>query len=234
MVSKVQERIYAETAAKILDVNWSFVDIEEPLDFEVRAADERFGLEVRQVFVDPESSSGSALRQAEGINQRHIRDIASRYYEQGGRPLLAKFLGSLEGAKIPSLVKCMLREAPHFPFESNTVSAHGVKVFLTAIPAEFGNYRRWVYLDDCVGWVNEISNEVLQHAVDRKKDNLPKYLEKYSIIDLLLVADGTVNSGRMISVDSLSVQNPGFRAIYFLSYPLTVTQINTQGNHPNP
>lgn len=225
MVNKVQERIYAETAAQLLGVNWSFGEITEPLDFEVQAADERFGLEVRQVFVDTEATFGSPSRRAEGENQSRIRDIASQYYSQGGRPLSVQFLGPLMDAEIQPLVECMLHKAPLSPFQTNTISVGRVKAFLTAVPDILGNYQRWVYVDDRVGWVREITNEDLQHAVDRKKDKLGLYLAKYPIIDLLLVADRTVNSGRMSSAGSLSVQNPGFRAIYFLSYPESVTHV---------
>lgn len=57
MVSKVRERVYAETAARLLGVAWSFREIPEPVDFEVHAANEVFGLEVRNVFVDTEAPS---------------------------------------------------------------------------------------------------------------------------------------------------------------------------------
>jgi hypothetical protein len=46
MVSKVRERIYAESAAKLLGVDWIFGEIAEPLDFEVRSGHDVFGLEV--------------------------------------------------------------------------------------------------------------------------------------------------------------------------------------------
>ena len=72
MASKVQERIYAEAAASLLNVDWCLVDIPEPLDFEVQTADERFGLEVRQVFVDAETSFGSPSRRRESKNIRAI------------------------------------------------------------------------------------------------------------------------------------------------------------------
>lgn len=225
MVSKVRERLYAESAAQLLDIDWSFGEISEPLDFEVRSAHEVFGLEVRQVFADGEATFGSLSRRAESGNQSRIRDIASRYYSQGGRPLSVKFLGALATAEIQPLVERMLREAPATPFERHTISVGGIKVFLTTVPEYLGNYQYWVCVDDRVGWVREVTNKDLQHAVDRKGDKLSLYLTKYPTVDLLLVADRTVNSGRLSSADSLSVKNPGFRAIYFLSYPESITRV---------
>jgi hypothetical protein len=225
MVSKVRERIYAESAAKLLGVDWIFGEIAEPLDFEVRSGHDVFGLEVRQIFVGGEADFGSPSRRAENENQSYVRDIASRYYSQGGRPVSVKFLGPISDHQLEALVERMVREAPASPFEYHTISVGAIKIFITAQPKELGNCQHWVCIDDHVGWVREATNDDLQYAVDCKRDKLPLYLAKYSTIDLLLVADRTVNSGRMRSAVSFSVQNPGFRAIYFLSYPETITRV---------
>jgi hypothetical protein len=100
-----------------------------------------------------------------------------------------------------------------------------VKVFVTAVPKELSDYRHWQCVDDRVGWVREATNEHLQRAVDRKSTSLPLYLEKFSVVDLLLVADRTMNSGRMRSTSALSVRNPGFRAVYFLSHPESAARV---------
>lgn len=133
MVSKVRERVYAETAARLLGVAWSFREIPEPVDFEVHAANEVFGLEVRNVFVDTEAPFGSPSRRCESKNQSGIRDIASRYYSEGGSPLSVKFLGDLAEIEVRPLVERMLCEAPLLPFEQRTILFRGLKVFLTAL-----------------------------------------------------------------------------------------------------
>ena len=225
MVSKVSERIYAESAVKLLGVDWVFGEIAEPLDFEVRSGHDVFGLEVRQIFAGGEADFGSPLRRAENKNQSYVRDIASRYYSQGGRPISVKFLGPINGHQLEALVERMVHEAPASPFERKTISVGAIKIFLTALPKELANCQHWLCIDDRVGWVGEVTNGDLQYAIDCKRDKLPLYLAKYSTIDLLLVADRTVNSGRMRSAVSFSVQNPGFRAIYFLSYPETITRV---------
>jgi hypothetical protein len=54
---------------------------------------------------------------------------------------------------------------------------------------------------------------------------LPLYKQEYEIIKLLLVADRSFNSGKLIDVDQLAVSNPGFRAIYFMSYPESIQHV---------
>ncbi|EWS64468.1 hypothetical protein Y695_02287 [Hydrogenophaga sp. T4] len=225
MVSKVRERIYAESAARLLDVDWHLVEIPEPLDFQVQTEQEVFGLEVRQVFADGEATFGSPSKRAEAENQKRVRSVAAQYYSQGGPPLSVKFLGDLASIESRSLVERMRCEAPTLPFEQHTFAIGRVKVVLTAVPKEFGDYQHWLCVDDRVGWVREATNDDLQRAVDRKRANLPLYLEKFSIVDLLLVADRTMNSGRMRSTGTLSVQNPGFRAVYFLSHPESAERV---------
>ena len=225
MVSKVRERIYAESAARLLDVNWQLVEIPEPLDFKVQTDHEEFGLEVRQVFTDGEATFGSPLKRAEAENQKRVRSVAAQYYSQGGPPVSVKFLGNLASTETGALVERMKCEAPTSPFALHTFSIGMVKVFLTALPKDLGDYHRWQCVDDRVGWVREVTNEDLQRAVDRKRTNLPLYREKFSVVDLLLVADRTMNSGRMRSTSALSVQNLGFRAVYFLSYPESATRV---------
>ena len=225
MVSKVQERIYAEAAAALLTADWLLVDIPEPLDFEVRDAIERFGLEVRQVFVDAEAGFGSPAKRNESKNFQAVSALTKQYYEFGGRPISAKFLGPMPSAKTEDLVESMVAVAPSYPGPSKTLAAHGVKVFMTPLPASLANYSRWTFVDDRVGWLRRITTVDLQHAVNRKESNLALYKQKYDNIELLLVADRTFNSGKLIEADQHAVSNPGFRAIYFMSYPESIQRV---------
>lgn len=225
MVSKVQERIYAESAIKLLAVDWQLAEIPEPLDFEVRANGLAFGLEIRQVFVDVEQSFGSPAKRAESTNTRSIIALASRYYALGGLPISAKFLGSLSSVETESFAQELAAIAPSYPGESAIEHIQGVKVFMNPLPLDWGNYSRWVYVDDRVGWVRNPTDRELQEAVNRKEISLHLYKQKYEDVDLLLVADRSFNSGRLQNCDNLRVSNPGFRAIYFLSYPESIQPV---------
>ena len=225
MASKVQERIYAEAAAALLKIEWLLIEIPEPLDFEVRTASETFGLEVRQIFVDAETEFGSPAKRNESEKVKDILALSMRYYESGGRPILAKFLGQMSPATNKALIELMVSAAPTYPGPSKTIDAHGVKVFMTPLPASFLNYSRWFFVNDRVGWLKQITVADLQYAINRKEANLGLYKQKFDNIDLLLVADRTFNSGKLVEADDLVVNNPGFRTIYFMSYPESIQRV---------
>jgi hypothetical protein len=65
----------------------------------------------------------------------------------------------------------------------------------------------------------------LQAAINRKGKNLSLYRDKYAEIDLLLVADRILNSGHLLQDEQIVVSNPGFRSIYFLSYPEAIHRV---------
>ena len=85
------------------------------------------------------------------------------------------------------------------------------------IPNSLGRSSHFV--NDRVGWLRRTTAADLQHAINRKEANLPLYKQKYDNIELLLVADRTFNSGKLVDTNDLVVSNPEFRAIYFMSYP---------------
>lgn len=224
-VKKAQERIFGEAAAKLLVADWQIIDIPEPLDFEVLCDGERFGLEVRQVFIDQEADYGSPRKYQEAGNRKIVARLAKRYYELGGSPVSAKFLGGLSHCCIDDLAKQMCSLAPQYPGSHIEFATASMKVFLTPLPVTFGAYSRWILVNDSVGWLRDITPLELQHAVDKKADKLASYKQKYPSIDLLLVADRIFNSGRLAACDNLTVENPGFRTIYFMSYPESIQRV---------
>jgi hypothetical protein len=224
MASKVQERIYAEKAAALLSADWLLVEIPEPLDFEVRSGAETFGLEVRQIFVDVEADFGSPAKRDESKNRRAISALTKRYYEACGPTISAKFLGELPD-DTDDLVESMVSNAPLYAEHSKTIEVSGMKVFMTPLPVSFPNYSRWTFVNDKVGWLRRVTTADLQHAINKKEGNLALYKKKCDKIELLLVADRTFNSGKLIEADKPEVTNPGFRAIYFMSYPESIERI---------
>lgn len=225
MVSKVQERIFAEKAATLLAADWMLKDIPEPLDFEVRTAAETFGLEVRQIFVDVETHFGSAMKRSEKKTIDALSLLAKKYYEEGGLPISAQFLGVVSSINSDAILKCMLQSAPKYSGGRVTVQAPQVKVFMSPLPEHFMHYSRWKFVNDRVGWLKKVSRSDLQGAIDKKALNLAAYKQKYEHIELLLVADRVFNSGKLISDDLHNLINPGFRNIYFMSYPESIQRI---------
>jgi hypothetical protein len=225
MANKVQERIYAERAIKLLAADWTLSDIPEPLDFEVRAGSYRFGLEVRQVFAGGEETYGSPLKRNESINSRLISSLAKRYYAAGGRPVAAQILGNISNANIDEVAQFMSDNAPAVHWESTAFPIDEIQVYMTTLPSSLDGYSRWTIDSGHVGWARNITNDELQAAVDQKRGNLPLYKAKYLDIDLVLVADRDSNSGRLLHADGISVDNPGFRNVYFLSYPNSIHRV---------
>lgn len=225
MASKVQERIYAEKAAKLLSADWHLVGISEPLDFEVHSGAETFGLEVRQVFIDVEAEFGSPAKKNESENDKAVSNLSKRYYEAGGPPILAKFFGVLP-YKTDALVESLVSNAPLYPEQRITLELPEIKVLLTRLPASSPYHPRWQVLPDIIGWVKRVTSADLQPAINKKEGNLALYKKKYDDIELLLVADRTFNSGKLIVSDKPEVTNPGFRAIYFMSYPESIERLD--------
>lgn len=225
MVSKVQERIYAETASTLLSADWLLVDIPEPLDFEVISAEEKFGLEVRQVFVDAEAIYGSPSKRNESKNIQAVSALAKRYYASGGSPISAKFLGAISTKEVQALADFIVTVAPIYPGPNLTIETQEVKIFMTPLPPSCSDYSRWIFVKDRVGWPRQATSDDIQRAVNRKQSRLSLYKQKYENIDLLLVADRSLNSGKLIDAGRLTVNNPGFRAIYFMSYPESIQRV---------
>lgn len=225
MVNKVQERIFAETAATLLAADWMLQDIPEPLDFEVRTATESFGLEVRQIFVDVEADFGSAMKMSEMNSIRALSSLAEKYYESGGSPISAQFLGIISPFNSDAVLKCMIEFAPKYPGDRVKLQAPQVKIFMNALPGHCVRYSHWKFVKDTVGWLKKVSGSDLQAAIDKKALNLAAYKQKYEHIELLLVADRVFNSGKLIPDDPHPLINPGFRNIYFMSYPESIRRV---------
>ncbi|MFO0774066.1 MAG: hypothetical protein U0172_05305 [Nitrospiraceae bacterium] len=225
MASKSVERMHAECAVKLLGKDWRLAEIEEPVDFEVHTSGASFGLEVTQVFVDGARNPSSSVKREESLNAKAIKKLADGYYGKGGRRVLARFGGPLQRIVADDLIAAMLNRQPSCENEQVSFSVGAVKVYLTALPEAVGDDRHWLCVSDRVGWVREATQRDLQPAVDRKAGKMESYRKKFQDVVLLLVADRIFNSGRLQVGEGLSVKNPGFKAIYFLSYPEAIIQV---------
>ncbi|MGQ5523403.1 hypothetical protein ACUHMQ_09090 [Chitinimonas sp. PSY-7] len=248
MANKDQERAYAQKAAELLPQNWEIIDIPEPPDFEIKYNGNTFGLEIRQVFnrennicdepdedkqktniCDDEIGTGSPTKYREVLNSRKINRLAKLYYQSNGKPIRAVFHGNLLEANMREVLDYLLKLPSTYPTppEFHTVSNLTVHIIPLPNDGKSSGYPHWQYVDDRVGWVGQVSPEILQNAIDRKAQKLDSYKKKYNIIDLLLVADHRFNSGKLDINEStdFELNNPGFRNIYFLSFPDSIKQI---------
>lgn len=233
MPNKTLERIFADEASRLLCEDWQLIDIPEPPDFEIRTPEQTFGLEICQVFRDPKKRIGSPEKRLEVESERAIGRLAYAYYNFGGPPIRAYFLGRIP-RDTDELAHMMVSASPSESLARSTIVRDSLKVFITRLPDEFKQYSFWVSVGDNVGWVRKAERELLQATIDAKESKLSAYREKYEEIDLLIVADRTKNSAKIDLLllsdqmaspetidqrESLRLRNPGFRRVLFLSYP---------------
>jgi len=224
MANKNEELIFAKCMAELLHAEWVIIPLDqsqEPPDFEIRCAGETFGLEVTQVFVDKKKTSGSPAKKDERERAMKLSKLRKRYHELGGPPIAASFLGMPPSAD--NFLEGMKEKAPRVPGEVTSFKDDkGVKVTMYfAAPG----CEHWQLLPDLIGWVGKVTPEHLQPRIDEKGERLPEYRKKYPVVELLIVACRLSNAGRLAEPDHLVVNNPGFRAIWFLSYPESIVRI---------
>jgi hypothetical protein len=234
MASKIQERIYLNWFLE--SVGWTDCAIEDkdPPDFLLHVQDRVIGVEVTNIYVD-EKKKGSKRREQESYKQKQLRRLAQRYYEKTAVPILVK--ANMRACTSPidldqtvfSLLECAeLRVWEEAKVELETCSRGALLLYVRRLPKEFTRYARWICIDNQVGWVQELSNEIIMKAVKKKQDKLVKYRSVCEHTTLLLVADRTLNSGRLEwTGEPLSaVRDCGFDSVWVLIYPLKVHKVD--------
>jgi hypothetical protein len=78
-IQKRRERFFVEQAAMLLGRTWLVEEDGEHPDFIITEGEERFGLEVCEIFIGPQGSAGSAMKRAESGVHRQIENIRREY-----------------------------------------------------------------------------------------------------------------------------------------------------------
>jgi len=162
------------------------------------------------------------MKRRESENQRSVNALRADYEAITNFPLSVIFVGDISVANSAKIVPAIVAEG----LASKPIGYHvtidpedRLRVYITrAFRAE------WFSVNDRVGWVDRNPILRIADAIELKSKNLPRY-EKIagSDIRLLLVADRTSNSGKLKLEKSVQVDRKGFKLVYFLSYPETVT-----------
>lgn len=217
-IKKAQERFFVEQTAKFLGANWIIEAAEEGPDFLVIAGEEKFGLEVSEIFTGPQSQSGSFMKGAESINQNKLDALREKYEALQNTPLRARFVGDLSVENLAGAVTAIIK----YDFASKPIGHHlvidednGLRVLVTrALRAE------WFSINDRVGWVDRNPHTKIADAIKDKSKKLDRYLECAGPdIRLLLVANRMNNSGKLHLQAQAKFDFCGFAKVYFLSYP---------------
>lgn len=218
-LKKHKEQYEAFQAALKLAEEWELEHREAP-DFIVTSAGHRFGLEVTGCHVGLKTRKGSLERAKESANHAWLTAIRRRY-EAGGRAgLHVRYRGEVSAKAAEELLQRLIKAR----FETRCPSDPLDRLKLTKGTAYVHRAPNayWMMLKDRVGYVSR-DGSFLQREIDLKAKKLPKYREACDDIRLLVVADRTHNSGKLQLEDGFRPDLRGFDAVYFFSYPCSVT-----------
>lgn len=221
---KSLEMIYAKKTGELLGETWNVEPSPDEVswpDLIVTTEAEKFGLEVREIYLD-ESSKGSTKKAKEKNNLKNIKKLADAYYNANRISIKADLLGNI--GQQNQLLDAITRVVPRLSeFEQKRIEPYsGCVVYIRRLPDQLGEYKRWNYVSDKVGWVSNMDKDVIDRAIDGKAVKLPKYATKISDIRLLLVSDRIFNSGNVYVEDDFTCETRGFNSVYFLLYPEAV------------
>ena len=186
----------------------------------------KFGLEVREIYLD-ESSKGSTKKANEKNNLKNIQKLADVYYKSNGSAIRVNLLGYI--GHHDKLLSSITKEASQLSeFEQKRIEPYnGCVIYVLRLSDQLGEYKRWNYVSDQVGFVPPINKDIIERVIFEKAKNLQKYSKNISDVRLLLVSDGLFNSGKARLKDNIICNTYGFNSIYYLSYPESVWKLTS-------
>jgi hypothetical protein len=225
------ELIFAKEAGVLLGESWKV----EPSPDEVSWPDlmvttelGKFGLEVREIYLD-ESSTGSTKKANENKNLKKIQKLADAYYKANCCSIKADLLGDI--GHHDKLLNAIVKEVTQLSeFELKRIEPYdGCVIYVRRLPDQIGEYKRWNYVSDKVGWVSGIDKDIIDRAIVGKAKKIPKYSKNISDVRLLLVSNGIFNSGKALLEGAITCDTRGFNIVYYLSYPEAAWKLRAAG-----
>jgi len=218
-----------EEAAKLLGKTWTLGPDRKRPDFLVTEGTQKFGLEVSEVFAGLQNRAGAVTKKKESETQKAVSNLQTEYENITNTPLRVRLLGDICTKNIAKVVPALVDEdfvSKPICHQAEIRLDHGFKVYVTkALRAE------WFCVNDRVGWVNHDPKQRVVDAIKKKSEKLKQYKEAVgSDIHLLLVADRTFNSGRLMLKEGVALDTRGFRFVYFFSYPESVIVFDCTSN----
>ena len=188
------------------------------------AGDQRFGLEISEIFTGPRSRSGSSMKKGESINHNILDALRKEYEALKSIPLRARFVGYLSAENLTSALSAIIKhDFSSKPIGHNVVidEDNGLRVHVAkAFRAE------WFSINDRAGWVDRSPDQKIADAIKDKSKKLGQYIESVGPdIRLLLVADRINNSGKLHLEAQTKFDVCGFTKVYFLSYPEAASEL---------
>ena len=162
------------------------------------------------------------MKESESNNQRDLNRLRLEYEAITQIPLSVKFVGNMSSENMASVIPALIAE----DFASKPILHHvvidednGLRIHVTKA------FRPdWISVNHRVGWVDRNPMGRIAAVIDKKSKELPSYRDAAgSDIRLLIVADRTYNSGKLMINQSVALDPRGFSVVYFYSYPESVT-----------
>ena len=224
---KQYEILYAESLAKDRGYAWK---VEVPPneddwpDLLIKTSNDIFGREVRNIYVD-DHRKGSFERKDESFRQKLLNELSGKYYAKKNVPIQLSIRGPFDKDSVDKILDYLLSTE----FQEGRIIKHNIiikanktRLFDEKMPSSFVNYNRWVYMNDNIGWVERITDEVVENIAKEKSFNINKYKKNIKNISLLIVSNRRNNSGKIHLEKSRNINTYGFKKVYFYMYPLEV------------
>lgn len=223
---KKGERYFVKRAAECMGRKWSIDQECECPDFIMSEGAHRFGLEVCEIFTGKQGKKGARMKERESISQKKVNALQREYELKENVLLSVKFVGDMCDENMAVVLQGLFDKdfTNKPPLRRCTIESDKGRARLRAhvrptLPA------KWFYVNDRVGWVDFNAEERIFKKIREKSRNLQKYKDRADLGDirLLLVANRIMNSGKLTLQEKPALDLRGFQAVYFLSYPQTVT-----------
>jgi hypothetical protein len=224
---KRSERFFVEQAAKLLGKTWSLQEDREHPDFIITEGEQRFGLEVCEIFTGQQDRAGSAMKRTESGVHRQLEALRREYESVAQTTLRVQIVGRLSpesmAAIVPAIVAEDLASKPvghHLVIDQgNGLRLHVTKAFRP----------EWFSINQRVGWVDRNPLPIIADAIKKKSSELERYRAAAGPdIRLLLVADRILNSGKLMLDDTAALDTEGFQVVYLFPYPEAVIIFSAQ------
>lgn len=225
---KQSEALYAANLSKDMSYGWivdvPFNEDDWPDLMITTSSNDKFGLEVRDMYVD-DSSKGSIEKGNESFRHKLLKKLSVEYYAKRGVPILLDIRGPFYNESVGKILDYLLSvKLQEWVHTEHDIIIHNKKtrLFIERLPSDFGQYCYWKCMDDNIGWVERITEDKIEKIVKEKSIHIDKYRKNVSNVSLLIVANRIYNSGKMLLEKSREINTCGFDKVYFYMHPIKV------------
>jgi hypothetical protein len=193
----------------------------------ITEGEQRFGLEVCEIFIGPQGRAGSAMKRTESGVHRQLEGLRREYEAITPTTLRVQVVGRLSPENIAAIVPALVAE----DLASKAIGHHvvidqgnGLRLHVTKA------FRpEWLSVGHRVGWVDRNPMPIIGDAIGKKSKELERYRAAAGTdVRLLLVADCIHNSGKLRLDETAALNTQGFQVVYVFPYPEPVMIFTAQ------